>query len=83
MKKKHQVNMQKILKLEDDSLLNSEGVKDATRLKVVQLDKISHVLTKKMVLVKSLASNTITGIVIQFSLNNPIDKNVSNNNTIL
>lgn len=58
VKKKHQVNMQNILKV-----LGSECSSEATRLKVAQLDKTSHVLTKKRGLVKSRASRTITGIV--------------------
>lgn len=77
MKKKHQVNMQRILndlpksKL-DGSLLNSESPSEALRLKVMQPDRTSHVRTKKSGLVKSLASSTITGMVT--IRNDPVSK---------
>lgn len=79
VKKKHQVNMQKILNvlrcsLLDGYLLGSESSSEATRLKVVQPDKTSHVRTKKRGLVKSLASSTITGIVTMLNLSDPVSK---------
>lgn len=61
-KKKHQVNMQKDWKL-GWLVSKSPGSREATRLKVAQLKRISHVRTKKNGLVKSRASRTITGIV--------------------
>lgn len=78
-KKKHQVNIQKFLNMLmcsgfDRFLLSAEGSSEATRLKVVQPDKTSHVLTKKRGLVKSLASSTITGIVKMLNVSDPVSK---------
>lgn len=82
MKKKHQVNMQKILNMLrcsylNRSLCNSEFSSEATRLKVIQPDKTSHVRTKKMGLMKSLASSTITGILTVLNRSNPVSKKIS------
>lgn len=77
VKKKHHVNMQKIQNVLMSWGLDgfkSEGSSEATRLKVVQLDKTSNVRTKKMGLVKSLASSTITGIVTTLNQSNPVSK---------
>lgn len=60
-KKNDQVNMQKVSKLWWVSLIVKS--KEAARLKVAQLKKISHVRIKNNGLVKSRASSTITGIV--------------------
>lgn len=62
MKKKHQMNMQKLLNVLRCLVFNSVGSNEATRLKVAQPDKTSHVRTKNSGLVKSLASSTITGM---------------------
>lgn len=77
MKKKHQVNMQRILNdlptsRLDGSLLKSES--EATRLKVMQPDRTSHVRTKKSGLVKSLASSTITGMITMRNVRDPVSK---------
>lgn len=79
LKKKHQSNMQRILNvlwwsMLDGSLLNSEGSSEATRLKVMQPDRTSHVRTRKSGLVKSLASSTITGIATVVNVSDPVSK---------
>lgn len=73
VKKKHHVNMQKILNvLGSGRWLKSSC--EATRLKAVQQNKTSNVRTKKRGLVKSLASSTITGIATVLNLSNPEDR---------
>lgn len=76
-KKKHQVNMQKtlnVLKLEGFSSSDVE----ATRLKTVQLDRISNVRTINSGLLKSRASRTITGMVPVSNLESRASFGVSN-----
>jgi hypothetical protein len=65
MKKRHQVNMQRILKeYWWVSEVSSEGTREATRLKVRQPDRRAHMRTRDRGLVRSLASSTITGMVV-------------------
>ncbi|TNN37050.1 hypothetical protein EYF80_052793 [Liparis tanakae] len=78
VKKKHQEDMQKILNVSgcrwwSDELL-FDCFSEATRLKVVQPDKTSHVRTRKRGLVKAPASRTITGIVMDLSGRRPGDE---------
>lgn len=66
VKKKHQMNIQKILKVLFQVVLLCST--EATRLNAVQVVRTSNVRTRKRGLVKSLASSTITGIVTPCTL---------------